>query len=369
MTESQGFWSYVHSDDEAEGGRIVQLVHDIVAQYEMLTNETIELFLDRDDIAWGQEWKARIEGSLASVAFFIPVLTPRYFASVICRGELNTFARRATDLGVGELLLPILYSDFPGLNDETPSDELVALIKKFQWVDWREIKWAARESPEYRRAVAQLAQRLAEANRNAQRIAEESPVPAESLDNAAGAIELLAGMEEALPEMTATTEAIAAAIVEIGEVFTTAGEDLNVPNGASSSFAKRLNLLRTLSAALKSPTGHVSELGENFASQLHDVDLGIRAIIERAPDEPESQKEFCEFFGSIRGMVESAETGLGALQGMIDSLTPLEKLSRDLRPPLSDMRHGLTLMLEGLEVMREWVALIDSSGVECDTAS
>lgn len=369
MTESQGFWSYVHADDDAEGGRIVQLVHDIVAQYEMLTNETIELFLDRDDIAWGQEWKVRIEGSLASVAFFIPVLTPRYFASPICRGELNTFARRATDLGVGELLLPILYSDFPGLDDELPSDELIALVKRFQWVDWRDIKCSTRNSPEYRRAVAQLAQRLVEANRTAQRIAEESPVVADTVDEVAGAIELLAAMEEALPELTATTENIAAAVVEIGEVFTTAGEGFDVPNGAGSSFAKRLTLVRSLAAALKEPTGRVSELGENFASQLHDVDLGIRTMIERAPEEQESKQEFCDFFKSIRGMVESAETGLGALRGMIDSVAPLEKLSRDLRPPLGGMRHGLTLMLEGLDVMRAWVALMDSSGIECETAA
>lgn len=56
---SQGFWSYVHRDDEADGGRIVRLAKDVVDQYEMLTGETISLFLDRDALNWGDNWRAR----------------------------------------------------------------------------------------------------------------------------------------------------------------------------------------------------------------------------------------------------------------------------------------------------------------------
>ena len=47
MSESQGFWSYVHADDLAEGERISQLARDNVAQFEMLTGEPISLFLDK----------------------------------------------------------------------------------------------------------------------------------------------------------------------------------------------------------------------------------------------------------------------------------------------------------------------------------
>lgn len=53
MTAAGGFWSYVHADDEADAGRVAQLARDVVAQFEMLTGEPIELFLDRDALAWG----------------------------------------------------------------------------------------------------------------------------------------------------------------------------------------------------------------------------------------------------------------------------------------------------------------------------
>lgn len=364
MTSSSGFWSYVHKDDDAEGGRIVRLVHDVVAQYEMLTNDTIQLFLDRDDMEWGDEWQAKVDGSLASVAFFVPILTPRYFASAACRGELNTFARRATDLGVGQLLMPILYMDFPGIDDETPTDDLVALVRRFQWVDWRELRWAEPDSADYRRAVALLAKRLVDANK----AAEESTVSdvaiqlAKSVDEEAGTIELLAAFETALPELTATTEGIATAIEEVVVVATEVSQRSDLQR---QTFAQRLQTMRIFATGLAAPAERISKLGDDFTSQLHDVDLGIRAVIERAAQEPENREEFCKFFASIRSMVDSAETGLGALDGLKQTFEPLEKLSRDIRPPLREIRRGVTLLMEGRDVMRPWVELIDATGIDC----
>ncbi len=52
MANSEGFWSYVHADDEAEGGRILRLARDVAGQFEMLTGEPLTLFLDKDAIKW-----------------------------------------------------------------------------------------------------------------------------------------------------------------------------------------------------------------------------------------------------------------------------------------------------------------------------
>jgi hypothetical protein len=364
MTDSSGFWSYVHKDDDADGGRIVQLAHDILAQYEMLTNESTKLFLDRDDMAWGNEWRAKIDGSLASVAFFIPVLTPRYFASAVCMAELNAFERRATALGVSQLLLPILYMDVPGIEDEPPPNDAMALVRKFHWADWRELRFADRDSREYRLAVAALASRLVDANRDAERpeatnAAMESPGAG---DDEAGTIELMAAMETALPELTSTTQDLTSKIEAIGVTAANIAEDVQ----GNATFARRLQVLRMFAAGIAEPAKEMSELGEDFTKQLHDVDLGIRAIVARAPEEPESRKEFCEFFRSVRGMVEAAENGLGSLEGLVDSIAPLESLSREVRPPLRDMRTGLTSLIEGRQVMRPWIALMDETGIDCD---
>jgi hypothetical protein len=96
LSTSQGFWSYVHADDAAEGGRITDLARHLQAQYEMLTGDALVLFLDRDALKWGDEWRNKVDESLAGIAFFIPLMTPRYFLSAECRRELQFVARVAT---------------------------------------------------------------------------------------------------------------------------------------------------------------------------------------------------------------------------------------------------------------------------------
>jgi hypothetical protein len=170
MSHSQGFWSYVHKDDEADGGRIVSLARDVATQYEMLTGETIDLFLDKDALEWGVNWRDTIDESLASVAFFISVLTPRYFMSPECRRELQFFARQVTRLGIKELVLPLLYVDIPSLHDEAPQDDLLALVRTFQYEDWRDLRFMDITTEGYRRGVSRLASRLVAANRHAEQM-------------------------------------------------------------------------------------------------------------------------------------------------------------------------------------------------------
>ena len=117
------FWSYVHADDAAEVGRVVALGHDVQKQYGLVTGGRLELFLDRDAIEWGDDWRERIAEALSAATFFVPIMTPRYFDSAECRRELITFAREANRLGVESLLLPILYVTVPDLEREDLADE------------------------------------------------------------------------------------------------------------------------------------------------------------------------------------------------------------------------------------------------------
>ena len=57
MSDLQGFWSYVHADDAAEGERVSGLARDVSDQYELMTGEKVRLFLDRDAIEWGDQWR------------------------------------------------------------------------------------------------------------------------------------------------------------------------------------------------------------------------------------------------------------------------------------------------------------------------
>lgn len=366
MTTISGFWSYVHADDDADSGRIAQLARDVRAQFEMLTGESIQLFLDRDELGWGDDWRPEIDASLASVAFFVPVLTPRYFRSKECRRELNFFARRAERLGIKELVLPVLWVTFPGLHDERPDDEVVTLVKRFQWSDWTELKFSELGSGEYRKAVAQLAERLVQANSAAEANAaaiDFDAVAAEEEDDSPGALDKLGAMEDSLPHMTEILVEVGEAIQDIGRAMQDATTDINSNSNPQAVLANRLRVARALATSLADPATQVRALGGDFASSLNEVDEGVRIIIERAPIEiaesPDSLEQFEGFFAAIRTMVVQAEVGMGAVSQMISQIEPVEKMSRDLRKPLRILREGLTLFVDGLAVMRGWVKLID----------
>ena len=378
MAASEGFWSYVHADDEAEGSRISRLARDVSGQFQMLTGEPLELFLDRDAIKWGAEWKDKIDSSLASVAFFIPVLTPRYFMSPECRRELQFFARRATSLGLKELVLPLLYLDVPGLRDESHQDDLMALVRAFQWEDWHELRFAETSAGEYRRAVAKLAARLVEANRQVERVDVAGQVlqfdegTSEGVDEAPGFIDRVATAEEALPKLVETMTAIGKDIELIGQTMREATGDVKRGDSQAKGFGVRLLVAKRVARQLTDPVERIRSFGADFASQLHEVDQGVRTILEHAAAEvqrePNSKAAVCEFFGAVRTMSAAAHEGLGSIQGMIDAIAPLEKMSRDLRPVLRRLRQGLTAMVEAREVSDEWVQLIEATGIDCDDA-
>ena len=369
----KGFWSYVRKDDEAESGRISKLAKDVVDQYELLTGDAIELFLDQDEIQWGDKWREKIDSRLASVAFFIPVLTPRYFNRPECRRELRLFAQQADKLGLRELLLPVYYVDIQSFNKES-EDDLISMVCEFHYDDWRDLRLSDVNSEVYRRGVAKLAERLVEANKRAEEASIDEAAPEvemvadEEGDAALGTIDRMAKMEEEFPKWNETITEMTGQIEIVGEMMRDTARDINKGEGRGG-FSRRLLTIRRLAKDLNGPTDTISMLTNRFTSQLHDVDDGLRAIIEHAPGEieknPESRKGYCQFFTVIKELSESSDTALNGAQEMIDAIAPVEKMSRDLRPGLRRLRQALATIVEAREVTVSWVGLIEASGVDC----
>ena len=95
----------------------------------------------------------------------------------------------------------------------------------------------------------------------------------------------------------------------------------------------------------------------------------IRVMAEMAPsapEDPEATKAFCDFFGSVRGFIDASAQSKVNTQGMIDSFSPIEGLSKDLRPQLRRLKEGLTLMVEAQGLVEEWPQLIERTGLVCD---
>lgn len=378
MTNLQGFWSYVHADDEADGGRIAHLVKDLQNQYEMLTGETLSVFFDKDALQWGENWRAKIDDNLASVAFFIPVLTPRYFMSPECRGELQFFARRATKIGIKDLVLPLYYVTVQAIEDRTDADDLIKLVCTFQWEDWRNLRFSDFSSEGYRMGVSRLATRLVEANRRSEEttlavLPQSDDVLEGITDESPGFLDKLANAEENLLKWPETLERISRNVGLIGEIMQGSTDDIQSANLHGKGFAARLKIVRHTEQQLREPTEQIWSLSNEFESQLHGVDEGIRIIIEQAPveimDNPDTKGNFCDFFRKIRELTNIALDAQGSIRQMINATEPLGKMSRDLRPVLRRLRHGLTILVEAINVTNDWVHLIDSSGIDCELKS
>lgn len=156
------FLTYVRFDDEHENGRLSDFCKRLGGEIRVQTGEPFQIFQDRNDIAWGQRWRARIEESLDAATFLIAVITPGFFKRAECRKELQRFLDREEKLGRGDLILPVYYVNTPAFNDEAKrkSDPLMQLIAGRQHADWRDLRFEPWTSPQVGKTIAVMAQQI-----------------------------------------------------------------------------------------------------------------------------------------------------------------------------------------------------------------
>ena len=88
------FMSYVRFVDQHDDGQLTQFRERLAAEVQVQTGEEFAIFQDRNDIAWGQNWQARIDEALDAVTLLIPIITPGFFRSPPCRDEVTRFLER-----------------------------------------------------------------------------------------------------------------------------------------------------------------------------------------------------------------------------------------------------------------------------------
>jgi hypothetical protein len=364
MQDAAGFWSYTHADNDGDGGRIARLAKLIAAEYEMLTGEPLELFVDRDELGWGVLWRDRIDEALSGTTFFIPIVTPRFFQSEECRKELLRFAGAAKSLGLEELILPILYIDVPTLHDAAERDEAETIVASRQWEDWRELRLEAEDSAPYRKGVNRLATRLREIALHVaelpDRIADEVESKEPDEDGDVPLFELLAEAEDVFPEWTETMEGISEAIVDLGEAAKEWGPRFDEAVRKNASFKERLALLRKFSRAIDEPVGRIEQLGQRYAQQLIAIDPVIHRLYREALTDAELSAENREAAKSwARSTQELADTQDGTvdmMSGLLDSMRPLGNTSRDVRKQVRRTERGLKGIIDGKSVFDGWRA-------------
>ena len=159
------FMSYVRMDDAHENGRLSQFRERLSGEVRMQTGEAFEIFQDRNDIAWGQQWQQRIDGALDAVTFLIPIITPAFFKSPACRDEFERFLKREENLGRTDLILPVYYVECPVLSNEgkRETDSIAKVIAARQYADWRDLRHEPFTASEVGRRFASIAKQIVKA--------------------------------------------------------------------------------------------------------------------------------------------------------------------------------------------------------------
>ena len=381
-----GFLSYSHLDDEADGGRIRRLATKIQAEYRVLTGEELKIFVDRNDLKWGQKWRERVDGALQSTTFFIPVLSPSYFASDECRREFLNFYNTTRALGVSRYLLAIRYAPVDDLVERS-ADKAKAIAAETQYKPWEHLRLEDEDSAVHRVAINDLAEELRtlmraveaqpartatgpEVSRDTHLDHEATDSSSTNLDDdddpygdAPSAVELVAELPVRASAWTETLDHFREANEEFNSRLTAGSADLDAANLGKNPFAAKIIVLRRVAEELEKPSRKMEEVGEEYMRTLLELDPSFRALAEIAHAQVNPSGHDRETLGqaqaSVRSMVEAGREATASVRSAIKSGRGLARVSRDLRPVLRRYETASQNVIDGQAVIEEWTRLMD----------
>jgi hypothetical protein len=158
------FMSYAEFDNQYLGGQLEALGKQLSQVVQFVTGDQFLIF-QHSDVGWGQNLQQRMDQLLNQSTFLIPIITPGFFRSDDCRMELAHFIEREQRLGRSDLILPVYYVNYAPLNEgaQAGSDELVQMVAGRAYMDWRELRHAALDTPEVRQMLERMAEQMSAA--------------------------------------------------------------------------------------------------------------------------------------------------------------------------------------------------------------
>jgi len=385
MTEvtAKAFLSYAHSDDAREGGRIRRLAEHIAAEFETLTGTEVKIFVDSSEIAWGQDFRARLDESLQDTTFFIPILTPTYFLRDECRKEMSQFVQSAQALGLEQLLLSIRYVPVPDLVEGSP-DELKDIAARMQFEPWDGLRLADETSSEYRLGINRLAERLVTLTRELEatpvsisklqkpvshqsdQISETGAVNIvaapksleEESDDAPGYIDMLVDLEPALNNWAETIGLFNAPIEDISKNFAEATAKMAAANEKPNAYAAKIVVAKDLAKKIESPVTILEQVSKDYSSQLLRLDPMMSALLmARANRDDESADDGREI-DPIRELITASRESAESTRGAADAARANSNLSRDLRPLMRRYETALRNVSDAQTIVDGWGELL-----------
>lgn len=223
VEDAQIFISYSHQDQNSStGGDIRQFAADVVDALDGLHGRTVKLFVDVNNVGWGENLWSRLDRELQASTFLIPFITPRYLKSDGCRREFMSFVEGVQRNNSEQLLLPLIWITPPALQSEAVTDPIVERLKSTLWRDVSAARRADQKSAEYANLVELVADRLVEVIADRESLTESTDlVGLKEAENEPelGFDEYLANADELLPETEEALHTFVDDLTDLGEAF------------------------------------------------------------------------------------------------------------------------------------------------------
>lgn len=367
-----GFFSYAHADDISQ--RLQKLRGDLCEEYSMLTGETLNLFIDRDGLAWGVKWQESITAGIDSSMFFIPVLTPRYFQSTNCLKELGQYLSKVEIEGAPQLILPVLFVDVD--RDYLDIDrKLLGKVLAYQYEDWTDLRFVPRSSERYKRAINKMAERLLSANIALERTVNQPSAEAvliiensgfdiaPSVDCSSdqeneekdGILDSVVVIAESNKKINDQLQRASSDLIEMGKVFNAGTEQLSKNGAVKADPRKALAISRQVANNLMPVASSYSKNIDEFSGTVFSMDHSMRACLAHiVNDSNASASEKKKVLDGVIELSEKAETVREQTRVFLSKVSGLKNLSRALTKPVKTIESATNQCLAAFDMISEW---------------
>lgn len=228
------FLSYRHSDNDYLDDAITQLVEEIAKSYEFLYGNTLDVFIDKKSIEWGQDWQRELDRRIESCSIIMPAVTPGYIKSEACRKELFAFNDKIA-ARPNCRIMPLIWQNAELMQNY--DDMAIAILNRYQYENVEDLRGVDPKNPQYRNRIEALARRIhssaAEVNTATH---SNSDIAVEYAGNPEeGLLEKLAECERQMPVFTESFNSVAEKTKRLLEAFK---EHPTPNNGQATDFVK-----------------------------------------------------------------------------------------------------------------------------------
>lgn len=355
------FISYVHSDNESFRGVADRLKSDISNQYEAHTGRPLDIFLDRESIGWGQDWPSRIRESVESATIFIPVVTMRYFQSESCREELMTFYSNAEELGVRELIAPVILAGVNSIRIDA-EDEAIRLIARLQYKNIEEIWRQGYDSPDWNLAIYDMIDNLRSAiNTSEQLLLRRETKPNKDANDEYETNEDNNGIiadASSIVGMVNDIEKRSNEAIQALDEMTTVVVNITPSDFSTRSHRDQKKLVLSASHLMSLPSAKFGDKAKELERSVFHLDGQLRSLFSELEDidSIEAQNMLADLRSALLeiGNISSVRT---EIDGFVSTMRVVSLTSVSLRKAIDPAIRGAINMKNAISMVDAWLLL------------